>query len=261
MCDPNSNPPANYSHWPAIPAPQRVRLSVLPEHPCPYLPQRTAQSRGLWADQMPAEGYRAFMDAGFRRSGKVIYQPICAGCRACQPIRVPVARFRPSKSQRRCYRRNADLAVCIGPPIPTSEKYELYARYIREWHGRADGAEYDEFVSFLYDSPVESMEFCYRDDDGRLLAVGICDVSARTLSSVYHYFDPRDARRGLGIYGALREIEHARSREIAYYYLGYWIDGCRPMEYKSVLRPFEILWPDQVWRAGPVDKPYAALVV
>jgi arginine-tRNA-protein transferase len=201
------------------------------------------------------------MDAGFRRSGKVIYQPICSGCRACQPIRVPVARFRPTKSQRRCYRRNSDLTVVVGEPTPTSEKYELYLRYIREWHGGSVQGEYDGFVSFLYDSPVKTQELCYRDAGGRLLAVGICDVSAESLSSVYHYFDPREAHRGLGTFGAIWEIEHARQRMIAYYYLGYWIDGCRSMEYKSAIRPYEILWPDQVWRAEPADNPCAIVSV
>jgi arginyl-tRNA--protein-N-Asp/Glu arginylyltransferase len=244
-----------------MPAPARVPLSVIPDHPCPYLPLRVARSRALWADQMPAKTYHAFMDAGFRRSGKVIYQPMCNGCRACQPIRVPVERFRPTKSQRRCSRRNADLTVAVAAPVPTSEKYELYVRYIREWHGGAVQGEYDGFVSFLYDSPVESAELCYRDASGRLLAVGICDVSGDSLSSVYHYFDPGDASRGLGTFGALWEIEHARQRKIAYYYLGYWIDGCRSMEYKSTIRPYEILWPDQVWRAKPVDKPSAVLSV
>ncbi len=197
------------------------------------------------------------MDAGFRRSGKVVYQPVCSGCRACQPIRVPVARFHPSKSQRRCYRRNSELTFSVAAPVPTSEKYELYARYVRQWHGGALEGEYDGFVSFLYESPVDSVEFSYRNGAGKLLAVGICDVSTNVLSSVYHYFDPGEASRGLGTYGALCEIQHAREREIAYYYLGYWIDGCRSMEYKSALRPFEILWPDQIWRAEPVERPHA----
>lgn len=258
MGDVISNLPApKFSLWPAIPAPTTVRLAVLPEHPCPYLPQRAARSSAFWAKQLPAETYAAFMNAGFRRSGKVIYQPICAGCRACQPIRVPVAQFRPSKSQRRCHRRNTDLTVRVAAAVATPEKYDLYARYIQEWHGGAVEGGYDGFVAFLYDSPVETVEFCYRNADGRLLAVGICDVSTNVLSSVYHYFDPAEASRGLGTYGALCEIAHARERQIAYYYIGYWIDGCRSMEYKSNLRPFEILWPDKVWRATPVAQPYS----
>jgi len=235
-----------------------VRLTVLPEHPCSYLPPRPARTRALWAEQMPAETYRAFMDAGFRRAGRVIYQPVCSRCRACQPIRIPVNDFRANKSQRRCSRRNADLELSIATPVPTGEKYELYARYIRHWHAGDLEGGYDAFVSFLYESPVDSLEFAYRDGAGKLLAVGICDISAGGLSSVYYYFDPDESSRGLGTYGALREIEFAQASQIGYYYLGYWIDGCQAMEYKSALRPFEILWPDQVWRAVAVEKPHAS---
>jgi len=63
---------------------------------------------------VPADTYHAFMDAAFRRSGRLIYQPICAGCRACTPIRVPVAAFEPTKSQRRVMRKNADLVIDVA---------------------------------------------------------------------------------------------------------------------------------------------------
>jgi arginyl-tRNA--protein-N-Asp/Glu arginylyltransferase len=249
---------ATFSFWPAIPPPANLRLTVLAPHPCSYIQGRTAQSRAIWTDRLPGELYHVMMDSGFRRSGKLIYQPMCAGCRACQALRVAVATFLPSKSQKRCLRRNADLTMEVGLPTPTSEKHELYRRYVREWHGAAAEDDYDHFVSFLYDSPVETREFTYRDREGRLLAVGICDVSSGSLSTVYFYFDPYESHRGLGTYGALREISFARERRIAYYYLGYWIDGCRSMDYKSAFRPYEILWPDGVWRSASVTGSCAA---
>ena len=190
------------------------------------------------------------MDAGFRRSGRFIYQPACAGCRECVPLRVPVEQFVPSKSQRRCARRNADLVVSIHKPQPSGEKYALYARYLDQWHGKND-SDYDEFVSFLYDSPVDTLEFEYRDRRGnRLLAVGICDICPTSLSSVYFYFDPAESRRSLGTFGALREIAFAREGRTPYYYLGYWIRGCGSMSYKADFRPHEILCTDGVWRAA-----------
>src|SRR5438477_622465 len=83
-------------------------------------------TRGLWVGNMPPSVYHRFMDAGFRRSGKLLYQPVCGACRACVPIRVPVATFRPSKSQRRCRRRNEDLEVTVAGPVATDEKFQLY---------------------------------------------------------------------------------------------------------------------------------------
>src|SRR5258708_26834742 len=95
------------------------------------------------------------------------------------------------------------------------------------------------FERFLYESPVESLEFCYREPGGRLLAVGICDVGPESLSSVYFYFDPIDAGRSLGTFGVLCEIELAVKLQLPPYYLGYWVPHCGAMEYKSAFRPNE----------------------
>ena len=241
--------PSSFCHYPAVPPPLRVRLVVAPEHPCPYLPGRTARSRAFWADRLPGSVYHRFMDAGFRRSGKVFYQPACRGCRECWPMRVPVAGFRASKSQRRCWRRNQDLVVTAGEVAPTDEKFGLYLRYVTRWHRKDKGEEDREsFEEFLYRSPVESVEYTYRDPGGRLLAVGICDVCAESFSTVYFYHDPDETRRGLGTFGALYELEQAGLLGIPYYYLGYWIRGCGAMEYKSSFRPNEVLHPDGIWR-------------
>ena len=98
----SAEPIENLCAYPALPAPVKVPLANLPAHACPYLPNRNAEDRAIWASEIPAELYEQFMNAGFRRSGRLIYQPACRGCRECKSIRVPVAKFRPDKSQRRC---------------------------------------------------------------------------------------------------------------------------------------------------------------
>ena len=250
-------PPQTFSHYPAAPPPVKVSLATVGDQPCSYLPGRVSTSRAAWADQIPGELYHRFMEAGFRRSGKVLYQPACRGCRACQSIRVPVSSFQPSKSQRRSRRGNQDLVVSVHEPLPTDEKFDLYRRFLAGRFARDDGAGDDRreaFEQFLYDSPVETVEFCYRNAAGALLAVGICDVCAESLSSVYFYHDPAESRRGLGTFGALREIEAATELGIPYYLLGFWVPGCGAMEYKASFGPYEVLCPDGVWRPpGPAD--------
>src|SRR4051812_17820734 len=150
------------SHFPAHPPPIPVDLWESPPHACPYLPGRFTRTRAVIADAIPPELYHAFMNANFRRSGRIIYQPSCAGCRACQSLRVPVEKFSASKSQRRVWRRNQDVIVSINnPPRATDEKFDLYARYQREWHNKAD-TTFDDFTDFLYESPVNTIEFEYR---------------------------------------------------------------------------------------------------
>jgi arginine-tRNA-protein transferase len=236
------------SSYPAAAPPIPVELTVMPPHPCPYLPDRQAQLRAFYTPRIEPIIYHDFLDASFRRSGSVIYQPVCQGCRACLPLRVPVQSFHASKSQRRCRRRNADLTVAAGPLRASDEKYELYTRYQARRHGSKETDSRSAFESFLYRSPVDTVEFTYRDGRNQLLAVGICDVCPVSLSSVYFYFDPAQTRRGLGTYGALHELEFAARAGIAYYYLGYWVQGCRKMEYKADFRPCEALHPDGCWR-------------
>lgn len=234
--------------YPSHRPPVRVPLVMLSDHPCSYLPGRTATSRAFFASSVPPSIYHQFMDAGFRRSGLLIYQPICRGCRACLPLRVPVDRFLPTKSQRRCWRRNQDLILAVQSAEATDEKFNLYQRYQADWHGKPEPEDRESFESFLYESPVDSIEFSYRDGAGKLLAVGICDISKASLSSVYFYHDPAESRRGLGIFGALHEIAHARALGIPFYYLGYWVEGCAAMEYKAGFQPCQVLRPDGQWR-------------
>jgi arginyl-tRNA--protein-N-Asp/Glu arginylyltransferase len=238
--------------------PWPVRLTVLPKHDCPYLPDRGATLQAFATRRLDPDVYHDFMDAGFRRSGRMVYRPACDGCRLCVPIRVPVGRFRPDKGQRRCERRNADLSVSVGEPVPTDEKFDLYRRYLTQWHetpsdggaAAVDGEARASFEAFLYVSPVDTVEFTYRDPGGRLLAVGIADVSSRSFSSVYFYFDPAHRHRGLGTFGALHEIAWAARAAIPHYYLGYWVTGCRKMMYKKNFRPFELLRDNGAWDAS-----------
>jgi arginyl-tRNA--protein-N-Asp/Glu arginylyltransferase len=225
-----------------------LQLTTLPEHPCVYLPYRSAMMRAFAIAQLDATLHHEFMNAGFRRSGRIIYQPVCRGCRKCLPLRVPVDRFQASKSQRRCWRKNQDLIVSEGPPLATDEKFDLYQRYQSTWHDKTDETDRPSFESFLYESPVNTRELCYRDSAGQLLGVGICDLCPESLSSVYFYHDPEHAHRGLGVFSALYEIETARRQSIPFYYLGFWVEGCGSMAYKAQYRPHEILHPDGVWR-------------
>ncbi len=228
----------------------------MPEHPCPYFPDRVARYRAVRTQQIDPDIYHQFMNVNFRRSGTVLYQPICRTCSDCVQIRVPVEKFQPRKSHRRCWRANADLYVDVGPPVLSTEKFDLYRRYVLDWHGDVsiDGEPTEEDLHrFLYDSPAETLEFTYRDKTGRLLAVGICDVSVDALSSVYFYFDPTESRRGLGCFGALWEIEWARRHTIAHYYLGYWIKDCLKMDYKLTYQPAEILSSAGEWLPARVE--------
>ncbi len=213
---------------------------VSPERPCPYLPGRLARSEAYWVDQLDGPMYQKLLGRGFRRSGNIVYRPRCRGCRECRQLRVPVAEFYPSRSQRRVWRRNADLRVEWNPPSPTDEKYELFRRYLDHQHDGSMSRDYDSFVEFLVDTPMKTYEYNYRLD-GRLVGVSIGDRLPTGLSSVYMYFDPEFRDRSLGTFSILWEIDYCRREALAYYYLGFYVAGSETMSYKAHFAPHEIL--------------------
>jgi leucyl-tRNA---protein transferase len=236
---------------------QRVRrlAAVLEQHgpppgpsfPCAYLPGREARQVLIAIDQPPPGTYHALMDLNFRRLGRVFYRPECDGCQECRMIRVPVASFRPSRSQRRGEATNADLAVSLETPSASDEKHDLYRRYLEARHeGQMDGSR-EEFDGFLYSSCVETREVVYRLE-GRVVAVGIVDTEPQAWSAVYCYFDPALERRGLGVFNVLWLIEACRRRRVPYLYLGFYVQGCARMNYKARYRPCEVLSPDAHWQ-------------
>ena len=118
-----------------------LRFYATPEHDCSYLPDR--QARTLFVDpraDIDRNLYSQLSELGFRRSGGHIYRPHCEQCQACISVRVPVAEFNSSKTQRRIENRNADLIVRAVPCQLTHEYYALYERYINQRH--ADGDMY-----------------------------------------------------------------------------------------------------------------------
>ena len=76
-------------------------------------------------------------------------------------------------------------------------------------------------------------------DGERLVAVAIVDRLADALSAVYTMSAPTEARRGLGNYAVLQQMELAHEAGYAWVYLGYWIGACEKMAYKLGYRPLE----------------------
>lgn len=217
-------------------------------HACPYLSDRVARHEGFQIDELSGAFYRALLDRGFRRSGHLIYRPACASCRACRQLRVLVDEFTLTKSQRRALRRNADVHVTLTTkPEPSDEKWRIFEAYLNHQHDGRMISHYDQFVEFLYTSPVSVIEFTYRAAR-RIIGVGIADRCQDGLSSVYMFFDPAERRRSLGTFSVIHETEYCRDNGIPYYYLGYYVADAKTMAYKGRFRPHEILDDTGAWQ-------------
>lgn len=221
----------------------RPRLLLGTEHRCSYLSGRMARS--VFIDPqiaLDSPRYGALLDLGFRRSGSYVYRPACGACQECRPVRVPVAEFTPTRTQRRCLRRNADLRMSIETELG-ADHYALYRRYLQVRHpgGGMDPEDREAFRAFLSSAWGYSEIMALRDGAGRLLAGGVIDRVPQGLSAVYTYFDPELPERGLGTYAILRQIDRARALGLPYLYLGYWVPGSEKMEYKRNFKPLETL--------------------
>ncbi|GAB1595421.1 arginyltransferase [Lysobacter claricitrinus] len=236
-----------------------LRLFHTGLHDCGYWPDR--QARDLVLDprdpRLP-DWYALALGWGFRRSGDIVYRPHCASCRACTPVRIPVAGFHRNRTQRKTLRRNADLVMRICPAERTEEHLDLYRAYLSTRHagGGMDGHGAPEFDQFLVGrwSRTRFLEFRTSTPDHTLLAVAVTDMTPDALSAVYTFYDPAHADRGLGNYAILRQLQWAAEEGRAHLYLGYWIAGHRKMDYKQHFRPLEA-FDGRQWLAFPDETP------
>lgn len=222
-------------------------------HTCPYL---DGEMESRIFTELTADGadiqYQALTRAGFRRSHRMAYRPVCPNCNACVPVRVLAQKFKPSRSQIRVLRRNRDLIETRCAPRATDEQYRLFSRYLNVRHSDGPMARMTaaDFRAMVDETPVETEILEYRDSAGKLLAACLSDRLSDGLSAVYSFCEPKEARRGLGNFMILRLIERARNRGAAFVYLGYWISQSTKMAYKDRFRPIEALGPDG-WQLVP----------
>jgi len=74
------------------------------------------------------------------------------------------------------------------------------------------------------------------------------DALPEGLSAIYFYYDPRERNRSPGTFNVLSILREAAARGLPHVYLGYYVEGCRSLEYKARFCPNEVLGEDGVWR-------------
>lgn len=237
---------------------------LTPAAPCPYLPGQMERKVFARLEGPLAQGLNnALTQSGFRRSQSIAYKPTCQGCHACISIRIPVGDFVFSSGQRRILHRNRDIVAREVSPQATREQYALLRSYLDARHasgGMNDMTLFD-YAAMVEETPVKTRIFEYRQASphpsemadsenealpatGTLAAAALTDILSDGLSMVYSFFHPGLEKYSPGTFMILDHIRLARTLGLPYVYLGYWVAGCRKMQYKARFTPFEALMPE-----------------
>jgi len=209
---------------------------------CPYIDGNEAQYLYFFAEDLDEKEWEYFLAQGFRKFGQYFFKPQCPSCNKCQPIRVLAKEFKASKSQRRVLNKNKNTQMSTHSLLFHQDIYDLYVSHSQ---AKFDTQKYpiptkEEFIQSHFTRTTPALMTQYKVDN-HLVAVGFLDVSHMGLSSVYFIYHPDYSHLSLGTFGALKEIELAQEMDKSFYYLGFFIEENKSMNYKSQFSPYEIL--------------------
>ncbi len=221
-------------------------LSVVTRRLCLYFPEIIApvEEAFLWDVSLAPEQIDKYLAHGWRHVSWYFYRNNCSNCRRCLPIRVPVDKFKPSKSQRRVLKKNIETEFKMFEPVDFALKYikqslSLHNRFLDIRYNKAP-RDLGEYYNEYFVSPAQTLVSALFIN-GELAGNGFLDLGKTSLSTIYFSFDPRFSSFTLGTFSILKEIEWARKNSLRYYYLGYYIHEIGAMRYKGLFRPFELL--------------------
>jgi len=198
-----------------------------------YTPQVSPQQ----LDMLLADGWRHFGEHFFRYNIGFHEDEL----RRVLPLRIRLADFVLSKSQRRILKKNQDLQIIIRPVEITPEKEILFEAHKKRFDHSVPDSIYDFLSVAPADVPCEALEICLFAHE-KLLAASFFDVGATAVSAIYAMFDPKETSRSLGIFTMLLTIDYALKSGKSFYYPGYAYEGDSFYDYKkrfSALETFD----------------------
>lgn len=170
------------------------------------------------------------------------FRPICTECNECQSIKIDVNSYRFSKSAKRVLKKAEHIQSYIQRPSLSKEHLELFEKYHLHMHEKK-AWEYNEttadhyYGSFVHGHEDFGFEVLYFDKE-RLIGVDLIDVLESGISSIYFYYDPDYAHLSLGNLSLYNQIRYAKEIGKPWIYLGYYVQECPSLSYKSKFKPY-----------------------
>ncbi|MFQ3582466.1 MAG: GNAT family N-acetyltransferase [Chloracidobacterium sp.] len=206
------------------------------------------------ASYVPAAQLDVLWAHGWRHFGTYFYRYWVNltndGVRHVLPLRIELANFTLSESQRRVRRRNRNLRVIIQPTVIDATTELLFERHKQRFTENIPTSIYSFLSSEPASVPCRNQEIAVYDGE-RLVAKSFLDLGKQASSSVYGIFDPDYAKHSLGIFTMLLEIEYSQARGDKFYYPGYAYHEPSHYDYKKRFSALEWFDWNGHWRSLP----------
>ncbi|MSP39297.1 MAG: arginine-tRNA-protein transferase [Deltaproteobacteria bacterium] len=168
------------------------------------------------------------------------------------PLRIDLARFALSRSQKRVLAKNLDTDVVLRPSFIDEEKSALFEKHRVRFNENVPTSLFNFLSPNPAKAPCANLELCIYQDS-QLLGVTFLDIGENATSAVYAIFDPAQAKRSLGILMMLHSIRLSRTQGRRYYYPGYAYREPFTYDYKKKFSGLEYLDWDAGWKIYPAD--------
>ena len=166
------------------------------------------------------------------------------------PLRIDLARFSLTRSQKRVLAKNRDARIVMRPAA-VDRQTRLFEKHRVRFKENIP-TSLDDIVSPIPASvPCPSREICVYLGE-RLVGVTYLDLGQNATSAVYAIFDPAEAKRSLGILMILHSIQFSRERRCHYYYPGYAYREPFAYDYKKRFRGLQYLDWTSGWQSYDV---------
>ncbi len=213
--------------------------------PCSYLPREKASLEVTFDPHVTPESYGELLRRGYRRFGWQLFRPVCQRCHACVSMRVLAQEFRPSASDRRVLRLNQQIRCVLAPVEASHQHVELYNRYqffmhLEKGWALQSHSLHSYIESFVSGPDQIGWEWQYFDG-GKLVGVSLMDKAPGAISLVYFFYDPDWRPHSPGRFSIVNQLLYAQQQDIPHAYLGYWVERCPSLSYKSRYRPHQTL--------------------
>lgn len=209
---------------------------------CPYLSNKKQITHYKIIDNCSTKHCQDLIERGYRRFGKMYFRPDCLSCNECQSIKIDVNNFKFSKSQKRVLKKAQNIRSYIQKPslsrthLELFEKYHLFMNEKRAWEYSPTNAQryFSSFVDAHNDFGYEVLYY----HENKLIGIDLIDILYDGVSSIYFYYDPDYAHYSLGKLSLYNQIMYAKNSYKKWVYLGYYVEDCPSLSYKSHYKPY-----------------------